>query len=238
MFQQFQSHGHQTAIRRAHQGRTLLFRRFLGECSCCDKRKEDQYDTILSLLTSLDISQNNLSGEIPKQLTSLQGLLSLNLSGNQLSGKIPDKIGDMTWLQSLDLSMNQLSGKLPPSLSNLYFLSHLNVSYNNLWGKIPLSTQLQSMQASSFIGNQLSGPPLTMDCRAGNKTACTPAGTEHGGEGDEEEYWFHLGIAVGFAVGFLGIISPLLLSRTWRKAFFWFVENKWNKISILDCYSI
>ncbi|PON58253.1 LRR domain containing protein [Parasponia andersonii] len=78
-------------------------------------------------------------------------------------GSIPDKIGDMSWILSLDISRNQLSGELPTSLSKLNFLSHLNVSYNNFSGEIPLSTQLQSMEASSFIGNQLCGPPLPKD---------------------------------------------------------------------------
>ena len=121
-------------------------------------------------------------------------------------------------------------------MSNLHFLGYLNVSYNNLSGEIPTSTQLQSFEASSFIGNQLCGPPLPNDYTAGNKK--TPAGVEDEGEeeddGDEEEYWFHLGVAVGFAVGFLGVISPLVFYGYYRRVYFWvFKEYLWNKI--LDC---
>ncbi|KAL5549636.1 hypothetical protein UlMin_004867 [Ulmus minor] len=188
------------------------------------KGREDRYDKILKLVTSLDLSNNILSGEIPKQLTSLQGLFSLNLSGNHLKGSIPDQIGNMTSLETLDLSRNNLSGNIPPSISSLTFLNHLNLSYNNLSGEIPLGTQLQTSNASSFIGNQLCGPPLTKNCHGKDNT--THKGTEHGeGVNDEEEYWFRLGIAMGFVVGFLGIIAPLLACRIWRRAYYWFWQD-------------
>ncbi|CAL9088934.1 unnamed protein product [Musa acuminata var. zebrina] len=87
-----------------------------------------QYTTILSLVTSIDLSNNNLSGEIPKELTKLHGLHFLNLSKNHLRGTIPEKIGSMEQLESLDLSMNNLTGDIPSSLSSLTFLSHLNLS--------------------------------------------------------------------------------------------------------------
>ena len=137
------------------------------------KGREDEYKYNLKLVTALDLSANNLYGDIPTQLTSLQGLWSLNLSRNHFKGSIPDKIGSMNQLETLDLSRNQLSGKIPPSMSNLNFLSHLDLSYNNLSGEIPLSTQLQSMHAASFIGNQLCGPPFTISCRTTdqNKTS-------------------------------------------------------------------
>ncbi|PON55576.1 Leucine-rich repeat domain containing protein [Parasponia andersonii] len=193
------------------------------------KGKENKYESILSLVISLDLSSNNLSGEIPEQLTSLQGLISLNLSGNNLRGSIPDKIGNMTWLESLDLSRNRLSGKIPPSISNLNYLSHLNLANNNLSGEIPTSTQLQSMNASSFTGNNLCGPPLSK-CRTGDEKG---GGMQNEEEdfGKGEEYWFRLGIAMGFAVGFLGVICPLIFFGAWRLAYFWFVDKTRVKIS-------
>ena len=48
-----------------------------------------EYNTILQLVKSIDFSKNNLLGEIPKEVTSLQGLQSLNLSYNLLSRSIP-----------------------------------------------------------------------------------------------------------------------------------------------------
>ncbi|KAL5549634.1 hypothetical protein UlMin_004865 [Ulmus minor] len=116
------------------------------------KGREDIYDTILRLITSLDLSNNNLSREIPKQLTSLQGLWSLNLSGNHLRGRIPYQISNMMSLETLDLSRNKLSGNIPSSISSLNFLSHLDLSYNNLSREISLHTQLQTSNNYSFIG--------------------------------------------------------------------------------------
>ncbi|XP_058076490.1 receptor-like protein EIX2 [Magnolia sinica] len=67
-----------------------------------------EYTRTISLVTCMDLSSNNLSGEIPEQLTNLLGLHVLNLSGNHLIGKIPDKIGKLALLESLDFSRNQL----------------------------------------------------------------------------------------------------------------------------------
>ncbi|KAL8240919.1 hypothetical protein R6Q59_014274 [Mikania micrantha] len=128
------------------------------------KGREDTYKIILWLVMLLDLSSNNISGQIPSELMALQKLKSLNLSRNQLTGKIPDKIGEMKSLESLDLSVNKLSEELPVSLSRLNFLSSFNVSYNNLIGKVPTGTQIQSFHESSFLGNKLCGPPLTNGC--------------------------------------------------------------------------
>ncbi|XP_060200070.1 receptor-like protein EIX2 [Lycium barbarum] len=65
-----------------------------------------QYDTILALFTSMNISSNNLSGDISISLTCLAGLRSFNFSKNDLTGRIPNGIGDMKALESVDLSKN------------------------------------------------------------------------------------------------------------------------------------
>ena len=101
------------------------------------KGKALEYSTILHLVKCIDFSNNSLSGEIPKEVTNLQGLQSLNLSYNFFIGSIPENIGAMGSLESIDFSMNQLSGQIPLSMSSLTFLSHLNLSNNNLTRKIP-----------------------------------------------------------------------------------------------------
>ncbi|XP_048446715.1 receptor-like protein EIX1 [Pyrus x bretschneideri] len=105
------------------------------------KGRETKYTNKLALVTSLDLSDNVISGEIPEELTSLICLQSLNLSNNRLVGK-------------------SLQGLISASVSKLTFLSYLNLSDNNLSGKIPVSAQLQSFDPSSFLGNKLCGPPL------------------------------------------------------------------------------
>ncbi|MBA0561727.1 hypothetical protein Golob_018528, partial [Gossypium lobatum] len=128
------------------------------------KGREDEYSATLGLVTSMDLSTNSLTGEIPKEIGSLIELRSLNLSANLLAGNIPNEIGYMELMESLGLSMNRLNGEIPPSISNLNFLNHFNVSYNNLTGQIPISTQLQSFENFSHMGNHLCGPPLTKNC--------------------------------------------------------------------------
>ncbi|KAK1565249.1 hypothetical protein Q3G72_022473 [Acer saccharum] len=103
---------------------------------------ESEYKSTLGLVKSIVFSSNNLSGEIPKEITNLIGLISLNLSRNNLTGKIPPKIGQLNWLNSLDLSRNLLTGEILESFSQLNLLGVLNLSYNNLSGNIPLDNKL------------------------------------------------------------------------------------------------
>jgi Leucine-rich repeat (LRR) protein len=110
------------------------------------KGREYLYDdSILYLVHSIDLSSNNLSGEIPDNITSLTRLLNMNLSMNHLTGRIPEKIGNLHMLESLDLSWNELSGPIPESLSSLNFLSHLNLSFNNLSGKFQLGINFKHL---------------------------------------------------------------------------------------------
>ncbi|CAL9204316.1 unnamed protein product, partial [Musa hybrid cultivar] len=101
------------------------------------KGSELEYNTmLLSIDTVIDLSNNGLSGCIPRELENLHGLRSLNLSGNYLTGEIPSNIDGMQLLEILDLSRNNLSGIIPSTLADLNFLNDLNLSYNNLSGKI------------------------------------------------------------------------------------------------------
>ncbi|KAI9108274.1 hypothetical protein K1719_020757 [Acacia pycnantha] len=136
---------------------------FIADVPLGLKGRLDDY-TFPGIIMSIDLSENKFSGEIPRQITSLAGLQFLNLSNNLLHGTIPQNIGNMGSLQSIDFSQNKLSGKIPPSISKLNFLNKLNLSCNNLTGKIPTGIQLQSLEADSFVGNDLCGPPLPNNC--------------------------------------------------------------------------
>ncbi|TQD86056.1 hypothetical protein C1H46_028395 [Malus baccata] len=182
------------------------------------KGREVKYNTVLRLVTSLDLSRNMLFGEIPEELTNLINLQTLNLSDNLLTGRIPSKIGDMGVLESLDLSVNQLSGEISPSISNLTFLNHLNLSYNNLIGQIPKSTQLQSFDLSSYASNKLCGPPLEERCSPNEPMP--PVGDEKHREGHLlEDGGFYLSLGLGFAFGFWVVLGSLLSNVPWSNAF-------------------
>ncbi|CAN6569192.1 unnamed protein product [Malus baccata var. baccata] len=172
---------------------------------------EMEYSKILGFVKGMDLSCNFMYGEIPKELTSLLALQSLNLSNNRFTGRIPSKIGNMAQLESLDFSMNQLDGEIPPSMTNLTFLSHLNLSYNNLTGRIPESTQLQSLDQSSFVGNELCGAPLNKNCSENG--VIPPPTVEHDGGGGYrllEDEWFYVSLGVGFFTGFWIVLGSLL----------------------------
>ncbi|XP_022716261.1 probable leucine-rich repeat receptor-like protein kinase At5g63930 [Durio zibethinus] len=189
-----------------------------------------EYSSTLRLVTSMDLSDNNLSGEIPAEITNLFGLRSLNLSTNGLTGRIPETIGNMGTLESLDFSFNQLSGAIPPSISNLTFLSYFHVAYNNLSGKIPLSTQLQSFDALNFAGNNLCGPPLTDNCSINGVTP-GPENREDSGDGFEVDWvWFSVSMALGFVVAFWSFAGPLLFNRSWRSSYFHMLDSMGKKI--------
>ncbi|KAK6243347.1 hypothetical protein QUC31_009756 [Theobroma cacao] len=196
------------------------------------KGREDKYSTILTLVTSIDLSANSLTGEIFKELGNLIGLRSLNLSGNLLTGKIPENIGNLELLESLDLSVNRLNGEIPLSFSNLNFLNHLNLSYNNLSGKIPSGTQLQSFDMFSYIGNHLCGPPVTKNCNAHGETPnVTNGGSSEGSDGPKVN-GLYVSIMLGFVMGFWGVMGPLIFIRSWRFAYYQKLEDVGRKLYV------
>ena len=85
----------------------------------------------LAALTSLDLSGNSLTGDIPgAALDDFTGLTSLNLGGNSLTGTIPTQLGTLTSLTELDLGGNSLTGALPTELDSLTSLTTLDLSDN------------------------------------------------------------------------------------------------------------
>ncbi|CAJ1947232.1 unnamed protein product [Sphenostylis stenocarpa] len=168
---------------------------FIDEITLTWKGRKYTFGKNLALLKTIDISNNNLTGEIPKNITSLMGLGSLNLSKNNLTGFIPDNIGHMTSLESLDLSRNHLCGRIPTSFVNLSFLGIIDLTFNNLSGKIPDGTLLRTFDSSSFAGNiGLCGPPLTNECP---RDVIPPY--EHHGHGDEHRsFEFYISLGLGF----------------------------------------
>ncbi|KAF7835925.1 putative LRR receptor-like serine/threonine-protein kinase [Senna tora] len=78
---------------------------------------------ILKYMSGLDLSSNQLMGEIPEQIGDLHTLHALNLSHNHLNGNIPEGFCNMMQMESLDLSSNNLNGEIPLQLQDLTFLS-------------------------------------------------------------------------------------------------------------------
>ncbi|KAH7854047.1 hypothetical protein Vadar_009475 [Vaccinium darrowii] len=197
----------------------------------------------LEYLVNMDLSRNNLVGSIPKEITDLSRLQGLNLSHNHLTGKIPNNISELKSLESLDFSVNLLSGIIPQSISGLNFLSRLNLSYNNLSGRIPTGNQLRTLDdpPSSYLGNsELCGVPLPRNC-PGDENSQPPTTTGHREEHkgvDSEKFWFYMAITSGYATGLWGVIGVLVLKKTWRYAFFQFVEMVNEKVILASALGV
>ncbi|XP_013451951.2 receptor-like protein EIX1 [Medicago truncatula] len=179
----------------------------------------------LFLLKSVDLSSNHFSQEIPPEIANLIQLVSLNLSRNNFTGKIPSRIGKLTSLDFLDLSRNKLIGSIPSSLSQIDRLGVLDLSHNQLSGEIPKSTQLQSFNASNYEDNlDLCGPPLVNLCVKGE-----PPHEPNGKIQDDEDLLlnrgFYISLTFGFIIGFWGVFGSILIKRSWRHAYFKFLNN-------------
>ncbi|XP_039136459.1 receptor-like protein EIX1 [Dioscorea cayenensis subsp. rotundata] len=190
------------------------------------KGRNVQYDKLLPLLIFIDLSSNELSGEIPEELVNLLYLQSLNLSRNHLTGRIPENINMLRWLESLDLSMNNFSGAIPSTMTMLSLLSHLNLSYNNFNGRIPYGGQLLSLpDPSIYVGNyDLCGFPLDKKCEA-SEHANKNEGLFKEVENDSETTCFYLSMVLGFISGCWIIWATLLLNNKWRFSLFNFVDD-------------
>uniref|UniRef100_M1C3X3 EIX receptor 1 n=1 Tax=Solanum tuberosum TaxID=4113 RepID=M1C3X3_SOLTU len=188
------------------------------------KKKESEYRNILWLLKTIDLSSNELVGDIPNDFSRMNALLSLNLSRNNLTGNIIEGIGLMKMLEVLDLSGNHISGKIPVGLANLTFLSVLDLSKNNLSGRIPSSTQLQGFDPSTYGGNiQLCGPPLPVCPTFSPPNPHVGFDSTRQENDDDDEFpskEFYVSMALGFIVAFWGILGSLYFNDSWRNAYF------------------
>ncbi|KAL0223654.1 hypothetical protein P9112_003044 [Eukaryota sp. TZLM1-RC] len=93
-------------------------------------------------VTALQLSNNNLQGQLPRTSFCYPRLQVLHLQNNELTGSIYDTesagIGVLKQLQYLDLSKNKLSGKIPTGLCELYrSLMYVDLSDNRISGHIP-----------------------------------------------------------------------------------------------------
>lgn len=87
-------------------------------------------------LEFLDLSGNELYGQIPKGVSNCRGLVSLNLWQNSFTGQIPSEIGLLGNLEGLYLGNNKLSREIPKSLLNCSKLSILDLRNNSFGGDL------------------------------------------------------------------------------------------------------
>ncbi|KAM7262594.1 hypothetical protein ACFE04_000277 [Oxalis oulophora] len=141
-------------------------------------------------LGTLDISNNRLSGSIPKWMAKISSLQEIRMSNNNLEGSIPVEFCQLDELGALDLSGNNISGTIPPCFDNehiyevrlsqnklqgtlrdfFYNISSniviLDLCNNSLTGFIPHSISRLSMLSFLFLNdNNLEGEVPTQMCK-------------------------------------------------------------------------
>ncbi|KAL1555667.1 receptor-like protein EIX1 [Salvia divinorum] len=122
--------------------------------SICSTRHPD--------LQYLDLSNNQLAGELPNCWEKMSELEYLNLANNSFSGEIPRSLGSLHNLNILQMHGSGFSGELPSGLRHCQELSLLDVGGNKLTGEVPTWIgQLYQMQFLNFRENKLHGsvPP-------------------------------------------------------------------------------
>ncbi|KAL6004747.1 hypothetical protein ACLOJK_005303 [Asimina triloba] len=112
----------------------------------------------LKSLESLDLSSNLLYGDIPFSISKLKQLEELTLKSNQLTGPIPSTLSQIPNLKTLDLAQNQLSGDIPRLIYWNEVLQYLDVRGNNISGTIPDSIgNCTSFEILDISYNQITG---------------------------------------------------------------------------------
>ncbi|XP_010462222.1 PREDICTED: receptor-like protein 12 [Camelina sativa] len=125
-------------------------------------------------LSELDLSDVNISSEIPQEFSNLRSLRLLHLRNCNLSGEFPSSVllipslesiilrdnenlrgnlpvfGENNSLIVLSTKMTAFSGPIPDSISSLKHLTFLSLSFSQFSGKIPFS--LGNLSHLSILG--------------------------------------------------------------------------------------
>ena len=109
---------------------------------------------ILKNINQLDVSENKLTGEIPRAISNCLSLEYLYLQGNFFQGTLTPSLASLRGLQFLDLSQNNLSRSIPKDLQKLSLLQYLNLSFNNLEGEVPTEGIFRNASNISVNGNK------------------------------------------------------------------------------------
>ncbi|MED6217350.1 hypothetical protein PIB30_016974 [Stylosanthes scabra] len=122
------------------------------------------YSTLPDIFTSfprlrkLHLSDNNLTGEIPRSLAHTEiEFLSLNNQRSAFTGSIA-LLSSLIHLYKVKLQHNKFTGHTP-DLTNLYYLRELRLDNNFLTGTVPSSlADLPRLKQVSLENNMLIGP--------------------------------------------------------------------------------
>ncbi|PHT55839.1 hypothetical protein CQW23_04325 [Capsicum baccatum] len=109
-------------------------------------------------LEAMIISNNRLSGPIPKYIGNMTSLVTLSFESNLFNGSLPAEVGSLVNLQRLILNANNFTGEWPVELNNLTKLIELRISSNNFVGKLPNFERWKDLQKLEIEGSGFDGP--------------------------------------------------------------------------------
>ncbi|XP_049848793.1 uncharacterized protein LOC126316741 [Schistocerca gregaria] len=98
-------------------------------------------------LKTINLSSNNLEGNLGEQTLNYKAITNLVLNNNSLSGSLPNSLTDASHLYRLDLSYNKFTGGVPSGIAKLPYLEILQLHHNNLDS---LSSDFDSSQIKDF----------------------------------------------------------------------------------------
>ncbi|PPR97310.1 hypothetical protein GOBAR_AA23364 [Gossypium barbadense] len=198
----------------------------------------------LSKLVVLSLRSNNFDGHIPRKICDLQFLQILDLAHNNISGVIPKCFNNLSAMVTTNKTNSKLSswyfvdsliylkellmlkGREDEYGTTLGLVTSMDLSVYRLKreipkeiGQIPTSTQLQSFENLSYVGNHLCGPPLTKNCTS-KSIPTNGANNRRNSEGSKVNWLYWLPC---FSLGLGGLhtikswtISMLSFQRTGR----------------------
>jgi Leucine-rich repeat (LRR) protein len=123
-------------------------------------------------VTSIILLDNNLIGELPRQLMNLSDLTRLHLFGNRLRGDFPLALCELKQLKVLFLGngsdgQSYFTGVLPACLGSMSALTDLRIGSTHISGPIPPELgKLSKLEKLYLPSNRLTGgipPTLTVN---------------------------------------------------------------------------
>lgn len=102
------------------------------------------------LVETIDLSNNNLRGTLPKEIANLDTTTRLEMDRNDITGPLPEHFGRLRRLVSLDFTRCDLTGTLATSLGNLQSLAVLGLGRNDFSGTIP--TEIGRLNNLVYLG--------------------------------------------------------------------------------------
>jgi hypothetical protein len=94
----------------------------------------------------------------------MRNLVEINLSNNSLSGEIPRTIGNLSKLQNLTILTNHLTGPLPTEINMLFNLAYFFIFDNNFIGQLPHNICIGGkLKYFAVLKNNFTGPvPMSL----------------------------------------------------------------------------